>query len=637
MHKLLLLFTVLASALLLNGEAEAAPGDLVGTVHFSQNCGSGRGVGITYDGAGHLWVSCLESNPDLLRADAVTGVVDQTYNINGGLGALAYDASRNAIWAGPGCGAAAGIHLIQLDGTKSVTGSSVQFDPGGDCNDDGLGYDAADDTLYYSPDLSVTISHYKTDGTSLGSFTWTGSACFNSGVAIGGNLLFQGSDGCSHVWVVDKTSLAPVFDFSTGVAGDPNFRDEGLTCDTQTFAALGKQVIWSKEAFSPNRASAFEIPADTCGVGGRPAAKADLGITKTASPDPAFVGDTITYTLTVTNHGPDTSSGGTVTDTLPPNVTYVSDDDGCSNAVGTVTCSTGSLANGASQVIHITVTATAVGSATNTAVVDGNDEDDDATNDTATVTSQIIPKNADLSITKSGPPFTQGGGSISYTISVSNAGPADATNVTVSDPLPVGETLVSAAASQGTCFGTVVCALGSISKGASATITIVANVTAPCGSTLTNTASVSGDQPDADPGNNSSSTSAFVYCVVAGGNFVIGDHNAGTGTAVTFWGAQWWKLNSLSGGAAPAAFKGFEKMPATVTCGTNWSTRTGNSPPPPAGPLPAFMAVIVASSISQSGSTISGDTAHIVVVKTNLGYAANPGHAGTGTVVAQLC
>ena len=40
-------------------------------------------------------------------------------------------------------------------------------------------------------------------------------------------------------------------------------------------------------------------------------------------------------------------------------------------------------------------------------------------------------------------------------------------------------------------------------------------------------------------------------------NFVVGDGNATLGTHVTFWGAQWWKLNSLSGGTAPAAFKGF--------------------------------------------------------------------------------
>jgi uncharacterized repeat protein (TIGR01451 family) len=264
--------------------------------------------------------------------------------------------------------------------------------------------------------------------------------------------------------------------------------------------------------------------------------------------------------------------------------------------------------------------------------------DDAGTTKCATAEKTWIVSNADLSITKTGPAFVQSGGSITYNITVQNGGPANATNVMVNEPLPAGETLVSATPSQGTCSGTVTCNLGSIPNGGSATITTVANVTAPCGSTLANTATVSGDQPDPNPSNNSSSASAFVYCVVAGGgNFVIGDTNAAVGTSVTFWGAQWWKLNSLTGGAALASFKGFEKSPPTVTCGTNWTTSTGNSPPPPPGPLPAFMAVIVASSISQSGSTISGNTVHMVIVQTNPGYAPDPGHAGTGTVVAQIC
>jgi len=45
----------------------------------------------------------------------------------------------------------------------------------------------------------------------------------------------------------------------------------------------------------------------------------------------------------------------------------------------------------------------------------------------------------------------------------------------------------------------------------------------------------------------------------------------------------------------------------------------------------------VTSSSSKSGAQISGNTPHIVIVQTNAGYAANPGHVGTGTVVAQVC
>ncbi len=131
--------------------------------------------------------------------------------------------------------------------------------------------------------------------------------------------------------------------------------------------------------------------------------------------------------------------------------------------------------------------------------------------------------------------------------------------------------------------------------------------------------------------------SALIFAFLDKGAFVVGDKSAAAGGTQTFWGAQWSKLNSLSGGSAPAAFEGFAEKPTPPVCGQKWSTDTGDSTPPPAGPLPSYMGVIVSSSISQSGSTISGDTAHIVVVKTDPGYAGNPGHAGTGTIVGQFC
>jgi hypothetical protein len=49
------------------------------------------------------------------------------------------------------------------------------------------------------------------------------------------------------------------------------------------------------------------------------------------------------------------------------------------------------------------------------------------------------------------------------------------------------------------------------------------------------------------------------------------------------------------------------------------------------------MGVIVTSKASQSGSTDSGNIVHIVVVQTNPGYQPNPGHPGTGKVVAIVC
>jgi hypothetical protein len=133
-------------------------------------------------------------------------------------------------------------------------------------------------------------------------------------------------------------------------------------------------------------------------------------------------------------------------------------------------------------------------------------------------------------------------------------------------------------------------------------------------------------------------TTILIFGTAAGGTFVIGNGDSAVGHDVTFWSSQWWKENTLTGGSAPAQFKGFAGTPDTLpACGTTWSSRPGNSTPPAVGPLPAFMAVIVSSSVTKSGSTISGDVLHEVVVQTDAGYAPSPGHPGTGTVVATIC
>ena len=243
--------------------AFAANGDLVQQTNFAQACGSGIGVGIAFDGK-NLWYSCYASSPDLYKADPITGAVLASYTVAGGLGALAWDGNRKKIWAGwaRGTGSDGDVRLIDpATGTGAVVfnASAAAFDE----LDDGLAYDAQDDSLLISPDTSTTIYHYTTTGGSLGSFPWSGSGCYNSGVAIGGQLLFEGSDGCNHVWVVQRSNHAAAFDFATGAGG---VRDEDLECDSVTFSP--KTVMWSMEAYEPRRAIAFEIPPGSCGTGG---------------------------------------------------------------------------------------------------------------------------------------------------------------------------------------------------------------------------------------------------------------------------------------------------------------------------------------------------------------------------------
>lgn len=116
------------------------------------------------------------------------------------------------------------------------------------------------------PTTTYTIRHYSTAGTGLGSFACTGPGCYNSGLAIGGDLLYQGSDGCNHVWVIKKSDHSAAFNFATDVTGDSNFRDEDLECDSVTFSP--QAVMWSVEAYEPLRAVASEVPPGSCATGG---------------------------------------------------------------------------------------------------------------------------------------------------------------------------------------------------------------------------------------------------------------------------------------------------------------------------------------------------------------------------------
>ncbi len=284
-YRTISIIAILASVAVLGlpvNRTNATLGSLVASVTFSAGCSSGVGVGIAFDGK-DLWYSCYASSTDLYRAD-VSGTVTASYSIAGGLGALAYDKTNNVIYAGWGGSNTGTVYKLQLDNPnqnvvpKNFVSSVVAFTTGGHpivCGlDDGLAFDGGDNSIYISDDCSTTIHHYDAatgahllDYGGTGDFAWAGSGCYNSGLATSSlGHLYEGSNGCSMVWVVNKASPSVVaFSFSTVVSGDPNFRDEDLECDSVTFPV---DVMWSKEAYSPMRAHAFEIPKGSCPFGG---------------------------------------------------------------------------------------------------------------------------------------------------------------------------------------------------------------------------------------------------------------------------------------------------------------------------------------------------------------------------------
>jgi uncharacterized delta-60 repeat protein/uncharacterized repeat protein (TIGR01451 family) len=105
---------------------------------------------------------------------------------------------------------------------------------------------------------------------------------------------------------------------------------------------------------------------------------ADLAFSKTDPPGRVPTGRNMTYTLTVTNNGPDAAAGVTVTDQLPPSVTFVSatpSQGSCGESGGIVTCNLGTMGNGVTATVEIVVRPTVAGTITNTASVTSSTPD----------------------------------------------------------------------------------------------------------------------------------------------------------------------------------------------------------------------------------------------------------------------
>jgi len=244
---------------------------------------------------------------------------------------------------------------------------------------------------------------------------------------------------------------------------------------------------------------------------------ADLVVTK-SGPATANVNGPIGYTIGVANNGPNAAVNVQLTDALPAGTTFVSlvapGGWSCTTPTagtnGTVTCTILSLPVGPNAFTLNVNAPPAPGGITNTATVTSANEGSPG-NESASA-STTINAVADLSIVKSGPSTASSGGTLPYSIVVTNGGPATATNVTVTDVLPAGVTFQSATPTQGSCSGTttVTCNLGTLLNGGSASIALVVSVVTPSGP-VSNTATVASSETDPNPGN---STSTAIVTVV---------------------------------------------------------------------------------------------------------------------------
>lgn len=254
--------------------------------------------------------------------------------------------------------------------------------------------------------------------------------------------------------------------------------------------------------------------------------QADVGVVKTG-PATAVNGTDVTYTVTVTNNGPSTAANVVMIEGNPPNTTFVSETQNSGptftcNTNGTTfvtTCSIASLAPGDTAVFTFVIHLPSGGGITfmsNTANVSTTTTDPNSGNNSSFV-STTVSSQADVSVAKSAPAAASAGSNMTYTVTVLNAGPSDAANVTMSDTLPAGTTFVSESQTTGPTFNcttgpTVTCSIASLAAGTSATFDITVNIppATPNGTVIMNTATVGSSTTDPAPNNNTSQASTTV-------------------------------------------------------------------------------------------------------------------------------
>jgi uncharacterized repeat protein (TIGR01451 family) len=314
----------------------------------------------------------------------------------------------------------------------------------------------------------------------------------------------------------------------------------GSSLPTITFtwtAPLSTATVVNTAAVQPN--SVFDPTAsnNSASVTTNVGPQANLAVTKTvtspAPPNPVSPGQNITYSIVVRNNGPSPATGVTVSDPTPTGLAFLSVTS-ASVSCTSFPCSIGTLNAGQS----VTLTSTynvppsySGGPIVNTASVSGVEGDPNLADNQSTTTTSVGAA-ADVAITKNGPATVSLGQNITYTITVSNFGPAGATGVTVSDTTPAGLTPVSVSGGGCSAFP---CSIGALAVGPPVTITATYNVpvTYSGASPIVNTATVS-SASDPNSGNNSATASTAVAAQSDLGITKIGPPSVAIGQNITY-------------------------------------------------------------------------------------------------------
>ncbi len=303
---------------------------------------------------------------------------------------------------------------------------------------------------------------------------------------------------------------------------------------------------------------------------------ADLVITKSDFPDPVSAGQTLTYTVMVTNNGPSDAQSVLVTDTLPTGVSFNGTSGDCSNnPTGVPTCNLNTITAGLSKqyVITVTVYPTTTGSVDNVLTITSSTTDPGpgANSDPESTTINVI---ADLEINKIvADNLLDPGQRITYTLTFTNNGPSTASGVVITDQVPISLSNISASNSGANIVPTgsfsYVWNVDDLNPGATGTITISGDVTTTLtgAASFTNTAEITGSNSDSNITNNSSSVKVSVSeAQVEIGKFV-NNATPGPGETITY------TIIITNNGPAPATGLVLsDTLPLSVTFQTAIST-----------------------------------------------------------------
>ena len=394
-----------------------------------------------------------------------------------------------------------------------------------------------------SANNSATATNYVADSADL-SITNTASpvpVLANNNITYTQVVTNSGPSAATTVSITETTPPNTTFQSITPAAGwsctTPAVNGTGtITCTNASFVpgsasftvvlkvnagtaagtAINNTATVSSAVADPNSANNTATAADVVAT----AAQADLVVTNSASPTSVAAGSNVTYTQSITNNGPAAATAPSFTQVTPPNTTFQS----ITPPAGW-TCGTQPPVGGTGTITCTAATLTATSTANFTLVLQVNSGTPSGTSITETDTanaSNIVPglttnkasatvivgagTSADMAIVKTGSPnpVTQGT-PLTYTLAVTNNGPASATNVIVTDSLPSSVTYLSSNTTQGSCSeagGTVTCMLGTMANAGTATVTIL-TIPGTAG-IIANTATVTADQTDSNQANNTS-------------------------------------------------------------------------------------------------------------------------------------